>query len=122
MHIYTILRGQSLIGAAWFARLAAVVEPMNEPTFFCHRCGCLLTPGEGDFYVVRIEAMADPSPPHLAEQLEDGQFEEEFNRLLEEMREMSESELMDQVCRRLTIHLCRKCYNRWIEDPAGREE
>jgi hypothetical protein len=88
--------------------------------FLCHRCGCELTAGEGDFYVVRIEAFADPSPPNFAELFEEGQFEEEYNRLLDQMRNMSERELMDQVYRRLTIHLCRRCYNRWIEDPTGR--
>ena len=31
----------------------------------CHRCGALLKTGEGSFYVVRIEAYADPSPPDL---------------------------------------------------------
>ncbi len=29
----------------------------------CHRCAAVLTPGDGSFYVVRIEAFADPSPP-----------------------------------------------------------
>jgi hypothetical protein len=31
---------------------------------------------------------------------------------------MSERELMDQVFRRLTIHLCGTCYRQWIEDPT----
>jgi len=26
---------------------------------------------------------------------------------------------MDQVYRRMTIHLCRKCYIVWIENPSG---
>ena len=34
------------------------------------------------------------------------------------MRGMTEQELMDQVYRRLTIHLCGDCYRVWIEDPA----
>ena len=84
----------------------------------CHRCGAGLTPGRGDFYVVRIEAFADPSPPALTE----GDFEIDLNaeieKLLEEMKDMSPRELMDQVYRRLTIHLCGTCYRAWIEDPA----
>jgi hypothetical protein len=93
---------------------------MDSEALLCHRCGCSLHPGEGDLYVVRIEALADPYPPKLDGSLLEADFEEEYNRLLERMREMSESELMDQVYRRLTIHLCGRCYRQWIEDPAGR--
>ena len=35
-------------------------------------------------------------------------------------QEISEREMADQVYRRLTLHLCGKCYRKWIEDPAGR--
>ena len=86
----------------------------------CHRCGAVLTPGRGDFYVVRIEALADPTPPDIsAEELSAEDFNERFSKLLEEMRGMSEQELLDQVYRRLTIHLCGGCYRGWIENPAG---
>ena len=85
----------------------------------CHRCGAELTPGRGDFYVVRIEAFADPTPPDIsAEDLEGRDLDEEMAALLEEMRSMSERELMDGVYRKLTIHLCGPCYRQWIENPA----
>ena len=29
-------------------------------SLICHRCGVELRPGSGDFYEVRIEALADP--------------------------------------------------------------
>ena len=32
---------------------------------------------------------------------------------------MSERELLDQVHRRLVLHLCGPCYGQWIEDPVG---
>ncbi|HUS92454.1 MAG TPA: hypothetical protein VM695_11425 [Phycisphaerae bacterium] len=95
---------------------------MTHPdvNLLCHRCGALLTPGAGDFYVVRIEAFADPTPPDLSiEDLAAADPAEEIERLLELMRDMTEQELLDQVYRRLTIHLCGPCYRRWIEDPAG---
>ena len=86
----------------------------------CHRCGQELTPGEGNLYVVRIEAFADPTPPDLsAEELAELDTAAEIDRLIEQMKGMSEQELMDQVYRRLTIHLCGACYARWIENPAG---
>jgi len=90
-----------------------------KANLFCHRCGAVLTPGRGEFYIARIEAFADPAPPQA-----DGQPDDEVNpaaeidRLLEQMKNMSERELMDQVYRRLTIHLCGPCYRRWIENPA----
>ncbi len=77
--------------------------------------------GKGNFYVVRIEAFADPTGPDLVDVDlgDEADVNAEFNRLLDQMRNMSERELMDQVYRRLTMHLCGSCYRRWIENPAG---
>ena len=86
---------------------------------FCHRCGVELRPGKGNFYVVRIEAFADPTPEDISpgeEYLDPG---EEIDRLIRQMHGMSERELMDQVYRLLTLHLCGPCYAAWIENPAG---
>lgn len=79
----------------------------------------MLTPGEGSFYVVRIEAFADPTPPHvdLSESLTD--VAAEYERLIEQMRDMSEQELLDQVYRRVTLHLCAACY-RTADGAIGR--
>jgi hypothetical protein len=97
---------------------------MNEPAtgpsaLICHRCGVLLAPGEGSFYVVRIEAFADPTPPDIdpTESLAD--LSAEWERLLDQMRDMSEQELMDQVYRRVNLQLCTGCYRQRIEDPVG---
>lgn len=88
----------------------------------CHRCGGELMPGKGNFYIVRIEALADPTPPRDTGEYsrwtaED--FDAEIQALLDEMKDLTEGELMDQVYRRLTIHLCGRCYRTWIENPAG---
>jgi len=85
---------------------------------FCHKCGAELTPGEGSFYVVRIEAFADPTAPNIEDGMTAGEVSAEIDRLIEEMRAMSAQQLMDQVYRRLTIHLCAGCYAEWIENPA----
>ena len=90
----------------------------DDAPLFCARCHAVLTPGRGDFYVVRIEAVADPSPPAFTEAdlaLDHGA---EIERLIEQMRDLSERELVDQVYRRLILHLCGPCYRRWIEDPV----
>lgn len=92
----------------------------TEPvTFSCDRCAADLTPGRGDFYVVKIEAVADPSPPILDEKHSDRDLLNEIDRLIDEARDLSEQELLDQVYRRKTIFLCLNCYRQWIEDPAG---
>ncbi len=83
----------------------------------CHRCGCVLTCGEGSFYVVKIEAFADPSPPTLDTNEPSKLLSTEINELIEQMSHLSEQELMDQVYRRLVLLMCRPCYEQWIEDP-----
>ncbi len=93
---------------------------MDEASpLLCHRCGCDLHPGEGNFYVVRIDAWADPTPPNITAEDLAADASDEIARLLEKMKGMSERELMDQVSRRLTIHLCGICYKVWIENPTG---
>ncbi|MHC5023590.1 MAG: hypothetical protein ACYTGG_06720 [Planctomycetota bacterium] len=91
----------------------------DEATLVCHRCGALLRPGEGSLYVVRIEAFADPTPARLDAEETLPVLAAEFDALVEQMRDLTEQELMDQVYRRLTLHLCGRCYRHWIENPAG---
>lgn len=91
----------------------------EHDNLFCHRCGAHLSPGRTDLYVVRIEAFADPTPPSFDGDDLSCDPGEEIDRLIEQMSEMSPRELMDQVCRRMTLHLCGRCYREWIENPAG---
>ena len=78
----------------------------------------MLTPGEGNFYIVRIEAFADPTPPAIDTDESMADFAAQWESLLEQMRHMSERELMDQVYRKLILHLCSECYRQWIENPV----
>ncbi len=80
--------------------------------------GLILKPGEGSFYLVRIEAMADPTPPSFSEADLHRDFKAEIRRLLRQMRDLSEREAMDQVYRRLILYLCNPCYRQWIENPV----
>lgn len=92
---------------------------MNDQILFCHRCGASLIPGRGDFYVVRIEAFADPTPPPITPEDLQRDFAKEMAELVDEIRQRSARELRDDVYRRLTIHLCGRCYQSWIENPSG---
>ena len=78
-----------------------------------------MTPGKGDFYVVRIEAVADPTPPAFSEEDMQHDPRAEIERLIEQMRNVSKQELLDQVYRRLVVYLCGPCYRQWIENPVG---
>jgi hypothetical protein len=85
---------------------------------FCDRCSKALRAGEGNFYVVKIEAVADPSPPFIADPDVPEDLPAEIDRLLKQVSELSEQELMDQVHRRVVLYLCTPCYRVWIEDPV----
>lgn len=86
---------------------------------FCARCLKPLLAGRGEFYVVLIDAVADPTPPDFTAEDLQRDARREITRLLKELEDCSERELMDQVLRRTTIHLCHPCFAQWIEDPAG---
>jgi hypothetical protein len=94
-------------------------EPPDELPPICARCAVELQPGEGTFYVVRIEAMADPTPPSFSAEDLDRDVRQDLDDLFWQVLGLSEQEALDQVYRRLTIFLCGPCYARWIEDPAG---
>ena len=90
----------------------------EQDTIICHRCGALMAEGGPLFYVVKIEAFPLPELPPLTLEDLDRDFDEELARIIAEARGMSEQELMDQVYRRLLLHLCPSCYRQWIENPT----
>ena len=90
----------------------------DDTPLLCAHCGTELTPGKGSFYVVRIEALADPTPPRFSYKDMKLDPRAEIERLIEQMRESSEQELLDQVYRRLVLYLCGPCYRQWIEEPV----
>jgi hypothetical protein len=93
--------------------------PDDDVPLWCDRCQRELHPGKGDFYVVRIEAFADPTPPSFSEEDLQRDLRREIRSLLEELRSYSAQELMEQVYRRVILYLCTSCYREWIEHPVG---
>lgn len=85
----------------------------------CDRCLTELTPGHGDYYLVSIEAVADPTPPSFSEEDLSKDVRQEIDELVAKIKESSGQELMDQVYRRVTLYLCGPCYRDWIEKPTG---
>jgi hypothetical protein len=100
--------------------MATKPKPKTEAApVFCARCAAELLPGRGDFYQVTIEAVADPTPPAVTAEEMQGDLRGQIEELLARLAQTSAQEAMDQVHRRLTLHLCRPCYVVWIENPAG---
>jgi hypothetical protein len=97
-------------------------DSSDETPRCCDRCGRELHPGSGDFFIVRIDAVADPTPPSFTWEDFHRDASAEIEALLSQMRDLSEQEALDQVYRRLVIWLCNACFGQWIEDPAGRSE
>ena len=93
----------------------------SEPAapLLCARCSVELRPGSGEFFQITIEAVADPSGPVLLGEESSSELRDKIGRLLDGLSQLSEREAMDQVHRRLVIHLCNRCYSTWIENPAG---
>ena len=81
----------------------------------CRRCSKEVHPGRGDYYLVRIDAVADPEPPVITEEDFDLDVGAEIERLIRVMKSMREQQLERQVFRRKAIYLCVPCFNRWIE-------
>jgi len=84
----------------------------------CKRCSKEVHPGRGDYYLVRIDALADPEPPVFTEEDLDRDVGAEIERLIRRMKGMSEEQLERQVHRQKAIYLCVPCFNRWIENPV----
>jgi hypothetical protein len=92
----------------------------SEP-LFCDHCSRTLTCGEGRFYVVRIDAFADPTPPRITDKDQDlEEIRRQILALFEQLKDQSEREVMDQVFKRLVLYLCNACYGRWIENPTNK--
>ncbi len=85
---------------------------------FCQRCSIELMPGCGDFYVVSIQAVADPTVGPLEDKTA-AETRAAIEGLLAELADVSAQEAVDQVYRRVTLYLCNACFRKWIENPTG---
>ncbi len=87
----------------------------------CDHCSGTVTPGQAQHYVVRIAAVADPTPPRLPGKDQDiEEIRRQISSLLQKLENQSEQEAIDQVFRTVMLTLCNACYSRWIENPTGK--
>jgi hypothetical protein len=78
----------------------------DPSTLCCNRCAKTIHPGRGDYYLVRIEAIADPAPPGFTQEDLAIDFDQEFKKLVEQTRQLTARQAMDQVYRRVVLNLC----------------
>ena len=72
-------------------------------------------------YVVRIDVYADPTTPNLStEDLEETNFDETLDKLMDEMKGMTAEDLQDTVHRRFDYRLCPACHRRFLANPLGK--
>ena len=71
-------------------------------------------------FVVRMDVYADPSVPALStEELAETDFDETFQKLLAEMKDMTADDLQDGVHRRFEFRLCPICQKKFLANPLG---
>lgn len=90
----------------------------NDDSLLCARCSRELEPGRGDFFEVRIQAVADPYPPILEER-DPKVLRRDIKQTLRGLSEVTSREAAEEVAVQRVLHLCNRCFKQWIEAPAG---
>ena len=91
----------------------------DDAPLLCTRCLRIVEAGRGEFYVVTIEAVADPTPPTIDASERGRDYRADWREIVAALQDTSSQEALDQVYRRVVIHLCNACYREWIENPGG---
>ena len=89
---------------------------MTDEALFCHRCGGLIQPGDGQHWQVRIEAVRDPT---MNLDAHEPLSSEELDNMFNDLEQMSAKQAMDSIYRRLQVHLCAACFEPWMYHPTG---
>jgi hypothetical protein len=91
----------------------------DDTPLLCTQCLKTLQPGRGEYYVVTIDAVCDPTPPTIDAGDLRHDLRRDWREIVAELQDVSPQEALDQVYRRVVIHLCNGCFRTWIENPTG---
>jgi hypothetical protein len=88
----------------------------------CDLCGKLLSPGEDQRYVVKLEVFAAHDPAKITEADLDDDHMEAVSELLREMEENPDnSDLTEPVYKNFRYDLCPECHKKFLRDPLGKD-
>lgn len=82
---------------------------------------CAKDLGDEPRYVVKIEAFAARDPAELTDDDLDDDHMEAISQKIQEMEETGEPAELMPTTKRFRHDLCGECYQRFLEDPLGRE-
>jgi hypothetical protein len=84
----------------------------------CEICGVLIPPHA--HYVVRTDVFFNADMPQITqEELDEMDFDGDFQKLIEQMKKLTPEEAQDQVHRRFEHKICAKCQRRFLANPLG---
>jgi len=85
----------------------------------CDRCGRAVP--RHAHYRVRIDVVADPSPPDLThEDLEEADLAWTLAQLQDDLKHATAADLEDAIAKQFEFRICRPCQLRFIRDPLAR--
>ena len=73
--------------------------------------------GKGEFFEVRVAAVADPTPPVLDGEVDAEELRSQYAEIVEQLKNMSTLDANNQVIRQRIWTLCNACLEAWLEDP-----
>jgi len=103
-------------------------EPGGEETetpvirFECDKCGVPLGPGDGDRFIVLIEAYAAAEPIEFSADDLTADRSEEWRSLVTRLHRADPDELEDQTYRRRRFDLCPPCHRNFLRHPLGTDD
>ncbi len=94
-----------------------VPESDAELDIHCDRCGKGLLIDSNVRYEVTIEVKAAYDPLEITEEDLSEDLEGQMEETIDEAKELSEQEAMDEIYKKMTFNLCSSCQSEFISSP-----
>jgi hypothetical protein len=88
----------------------------------CDLCGKLISPGDDQRYVVKLEVFAAHDPAKITEADLDEDHMEAVSELLREIEENPDNpDLTEPAYKNFRYDLCPECHKKFLRDPLGKD-
>lgn len=94
-----------------------VPDSDQDLSIYCDRCGKGLLIDSNVRYEVTIEVKAAYDPLELTDDDLSGDLQEQIDETIDELKQCSEEEAMDEVYRKMEFNLCSSCQSKLLESP-----